>query len=183
MWSPSCKPSAVVCIAVPTRKCNKVCWFMHRRFKIVNWNPFIGEAWKTMPATQQAQRKEASFSHEGDGCRCDYLLCSADSIPFPYPMQNVVMSNAWRPCGSEMPLNERAWKKKLIWYIQIKHLFLAKRQHWSVAGSSVRCFSLSFCNASCGTVQQMKISVQHGLTLLSQIRVSHGRNTNSVWID
>lgn len=38
-----------------------------------------------MPATQQAQRKEASRSHKGGGCRCEYLLCSADGIPFPYP--------------------------------------------------------------------------------------------------
>lgn len=76
---------AVVCIAVLSRKCNKVCWFMHRRCKIVNWSPLFGEDQKKpkTPATQQAQRKEASHSHEGDGCRCEYLLCSADGIPFP----------------------------------------------------------------------------------------------------
>lgn len=58
---------------------------MHRRYKIVNLNPFLREAQKAMPATQQAQRKDASRSHKGGGCRCEYLLCSADGIPFPYP--------------------------------------------------------------------------------------------------
>lgn len=48
------------------------------------------------------------------------------ALHFLTPLQNVVMSNAWRPCGSEIPLNERVWKKKLIRCIQIKYLFLAK---------------------------------------------------------
>lgn len=43
-------------------------------------------------------------------------ICCVLQMAFHFltPLQNVVMSNAWRPCGSEILLNERAWKKKLI---------------------------------------------------------------------
>lgn len=43
------------------------------------------------------------------GVNICYILQMA--FHFLTPLQNVVMSNAWMPCGSEIPLNERAWKK------------------------------------------------------------------------
>lgn len=103
---------AVVCIAVLSRKCNKVCWFMHRRCKIVNWSPLFGEDHKN-PKPQQHNRLREKLHIHMKVMVVGVNICCVLQMAFHFlsPLQNVVMSNAWRPCGSEILLNERAWKK------------------------------------------------------------------------